>query len=127
MKAGDEPYVAAREGNLLHLAWYGERNEIAPTELGAECRITMDGAAGVIYDCWTPPLHRGKGIYPAVLSALLQQCFTRHGEIWIYCLESNTASRKAIEKVGFRLRKHMIRSRLAGRCVYEVQTASGQV
>lgn len=50
--------------------------------------------------CWTHELHRGKGIYPAVLSKICSDY--KEKNIYIFTKKENIASQKGIEKVGFK-------------------------
>lgn len=50
--------------------------------------------------CWTHENHRGKGIYPAVLSKICTDYTQKN--IYIFTKKENRASQKGIEKVGFK-------------------------
>ena len=67
----------------------------------------------VIYDCWTPPRHRGRGVYPAVLSNL--QPLVAGQELWIYCHARNESSARGIQKAGFVLAERLGRTVWFGR------------
>jgi CelD/BcsL family acetyltransferase involved in cellulose biosynthesis/GNAT superfamily N-acetyltransferase len=54
----------------------------------------------VIFDCWTSPDCRGRGLYSWAVSFLARQAREMGHPAWIYCFEHNTASRKGIEKAG---------------------------
>lgn len=50
--------------------------------------------------CWTHEKHRGKGIYPAVLSKICNDFSQKN--TYIFTEKENLASQKGIEKVGFK-------------------------
>lgn len=49
--------------------------------------------------CWTHPSHRGKRLYPSVLTAIAA---THRGKaLWMFTDEKNVASQHGIERAGF--------------------------
>ncbi len=52
--------------------------------------------------CVTFEKYQKRGIYSAVLQYLISEYYTQNRTLWIYCNENNEASRKTIEKVGFK-------------------------
>ena len=52
--------------------------------------------------CWTHPDYRGLGLYPAVLSQIVQNEISSGGTAYMVICESNQASQRGVAKVGFR-------------------------
>jgi hypothetical protein len=52
--------------------------------------------------CLTFEKYQKRGIYSAVLQYLISEYCKQNRTLWIYCNENNEASRKTIEKVGFK-------------------------
>lgn len=52
--------------------------------------------------CFTYKKYQKRGIYTYVLQYLISQYYNNGRNLWIYCNENNEASRKTIEKVGFK-------------------------
>lgn len=52
--------------------------------------------------CWTHPEYRGLGIYPAVLSAILQKELRGGGTAYMIIHNTNQASQNGVAKVGFK-------------------------
>ena len=50
--------------------------------------------------CWTDKNHRGKGIYPAVVSKICADYSQK--DVYIFTDDDNISSQKGIEKVGFK-------------------------
>ncbi len=103
LSQGDTPCLFFDQGRLVHMAWWGPRRFLDPDyELGTHLPWPLPGEGALIYDCWTPPSCRGRGYYPRALRQLATQLLTHYPHVWIYALEDNTASRRGIEKAGFR-------------------------
>lgn len=66
--------------------------------------------------CWTNENHRGKGIYPAVLSKICNDNIQK--DVYIFTEKKNLASQKGIEKAGFMLFASGIRTKFLG--IYKV-------
>lgn len=114
IRDGDRVFVARAAGELAHIAWLGTREEIvASHEVGTDVRLPLDGPQALIYDCWTPASMRGRGVYPAVLRALIAEA--TGDAVWIFCERGNHASRRGIGKAGFTPVQRMGRVRWFGR------------
>ena len=115
IKQGDQLFVAVRGDQIVHTAWVGQRNTIDVSyEVGAGSHLPLETSAPVIYDCWTPPPHRGQGIYPRLLRHLVEQVLSEAPAIYIYALTSNRSSCRGIEKAGFDPWHRLGRLRLLG-------------
>lgn len=51
--------------------------------------------------CWTHPDYRGRGIYPAVLSHIIQKELAGGGTAYMIIHETNEASQHGVAKAGF--------------------------
>ncbi|HEX6813164.1 MAG TPA: GNAT family N-acetyltransferase [Planctomycetota bacterium] len=106
LKDGDQLQLAFVGDEVVHVAWLGQRQEIvASSEVGTQVTVPLPATATVVYDCWTPPPHRGQGVYPAVLSNL--QPLAAGQELWIYCHARNVSSARGIQKAGFVLAERL--------------------
>jgi len=98
MDAGHRPYVAWM--NEQPAAWGWVATEVASIgELGT----TFDIGAGERY-LWnfvTLPSHRGLGIYPRLLQAIVQRESSDAERFWIAYAPENRASASGIAKAGF--------------------------
>jgi CelD/BcsL family acetyltransferase involved in cellulose biosynthesis len=113
LRQGDRLYTVWKAGELAHIAWTGIRAEISvSSETGDKCRVELKKPSPVIFDCWTPPLMRGQGIFPLVLSALVAHDLPAEIEHWTYCRQENTEAIQDIRTAGFRLRYRLRRVRL---------------
>ncbi len=113
LRRGDTLHLAWLEGRLAHVAWSAVRSEVTGTyEVGPKCRIPLEEEGVVIYDCWTPPAMRGRGMYPRVLREIAGEGGPPGRLFWIYCRRSNAASMRGILKAGFEPRYRMHRVRI---------------
>lgn len=97
MQRGHRPWIARVGGEVAGWGWVATR-QAGISELGIE--ITLQPDERYLWDFVTPPAWRGRGVYTALLHAILA------GEgadrYWIGHDEGNTPSARGIEKVGFR-------------------------
>jgi RimJ/RimL family protein N-acetyltransferase len=112
--AGHRIYALRIDGEVAQVSWLRVANEIAPTEVAPKGRIVLEEVTGIIYDCWTPPRFRGRGLYPRVLGAIVSDAHANGMDVWMYCYCDNTGSIRGIEKAGFRKHSHMWRVRVLG-------------
>jgi GNAT superfamily N-acetyltransferase len=110
--AGHAAVVSEYEGAVAFIAWLAFR-ELRVDELALTWRIPSQNA--VLYDVYTMPEHRGKGLYPAALV----WAKTKLGELnisrcWIYAERSNAASLRGIAKAGFEYAGNMRSLRIGG-------------
>jgi len=100
---GDELYLGYSNGALVHAAWVARRERVYATEIRRELRVGEKTA--YIYDCFTAPKARGRGIYPTVLKHIMRHLFAVDGidSVAIACPGDNAASRRGIERAGFTL------------------------
>jgi RimJ/RimL family protein N-acetyltransferase len=112
---GDRCWALFEDRTLLTLGWVGVRSAIeAAPEVGPRFSVALGERVPVIYDCWTAPEVRRRGLYSKSLDAVAGVLFIDHERVWIYCLESNQASARGIQRAGFRPRFRHIRRRFLG-------------
>jgi GNAT superfamily N-acetyltransferase len=95
-------YTHAQEGRLVHYGWL---TLSAAKSFLPEVQATYEYPQGsaVLWDFYTDPAHRGKGLYSRSLRQMLRDAAAAEGTEFAYIavLADNTASRKVIEKAGF--------------------------
>jgi CelD/BcsL family acetyltransferase involved in cellulose biosynthesis/ribosomal protein S18 acetylase RimI-like enzyme len=78
--------------------------------------LEFEPNAASLYDFHVLPEFRGRRLYQALLTGILRERFADGAaRAYITVLESNTASRKAIERVGFRVMRRNLYRRLLNR------------
>ena len=100
MHRGDLCFVAADHQGVVHYSWaqVSGMHYIGPA--GRMARVKAHEIW--IYHCRTAEQARGKGIYPAVLNAIMAEAKTADIQrALIYTTETNIASQKGIAKAGF--------------------------
>lgn len=101
LERGNHSYTRVENGRLVHFGWLHEnqKDAIFP-EVGQRLRLP-EGTA-VLYDFYTDPAARGKGLYKAAISQILHDTSDIAGtqRMIIAVLANNTASRRAIERLG---------------------------
>lgn len=97
---GDKGYFAYLNGKCVHRSWiqFGEKEVEVHRFL--KRKIKKDEA--FIHYCETAPEARGKNIYPAVLSRIVNDFKGKYKNIYISTNINNLASRRGIEKAGFK-------------------------
>jgi len=69
---------------------------------GKEKFLFLKEADIEIGPCWTHPDYRGHGIYPVVLTRIIQEELAGKGTAYMIIHETNTASQRGVAKVGFK-------------------------
>lgn len=110
--------IVSNDGHLAFKGW---------THLGGRIiRLTVvDGTASipssdiVFFQCITDPAYRNRGLYKAAITAVAQRHFADHpeGALWMNIADSNEASWRPVEQLGFRRVYHFSRVRLCGQTV----------
>lgn len=114
LERGDQCFAARVEGQIAHYSWaqfsgwhpinaVGQRVEVQPGNVW-------------VYHCRTAEWARGRGIYPFVLTRILNESTSRNCRAaWIYAEMDNAASIRGIEKAGFSIYKKLLALNLFGR------------
>jgi RimJ/RimL family protein N-acetyltransferase len=102
IEAGETVFTIAHEGQLHHWGWLVEQQEVSSlTEVGID--LTLIHASATLYDFFTHPAARGRGLYKDSMRTMLAKLSGdgRTARVFIFVLADNVASIKAIEAVGF--------------------------
>ncbi|HXS88469.1 MAG TPA: GNAT family N-acetyltransferase [Steroidobacteraceae bacterium] len=102
IEAGHNVYTVAEGGRLLHCGWMSlDEKASFFTEVQQSFEYPEVGA--VLYDFWSLPAARGRGLYQSTLRRMLADAMRVPNIRYAYisCLASNAASRHVIEKMGF--------------------------
>lgn len=116
LEKGEHLYSVVERDKLLHYGWLIERQETALfSEVHQEYQFEKPGA--VLYDFFTDPTARGRGLYQGHIARMLQDAARIYGAevVYIACLADNHPSRHVIEKAGFRHRTSLFLRRVFGR------------
>ena len=100
---GIHSYSLADENQLLHYGWLIERQEISQVfEVDQEFKLPENTA--VLFDYFTHPEARGKGLYQKSILQGLHDASKIDGtkQVFIGVMADNASSRHVIEKLGFR-------------------------
>jgi L-amino acid N-acyltransferase YncA len=102
IEAGHSVYTVAEGGKLLHYGWMS-LDEKTSFFTEVQERFEYPEVGAVLYDFWSLPAARGRGLYQSTLCRMLADAVKVPGIRYAYisCLASNAASRHVIEKVGF--------------------------
>ncbi len=91
-------YAAGEDGEVQSWGWVTaptDKPQNAPWEYGVWAKVSP--GTGYLWDYFTLPAYRGRGLYKALLQRSADQCFVRGAaRVWIYAEISNTASRRGI-------------------------------
>lgn len=106
LDAGDKGYFAYLNGKCVHRSWvqFGEKE----VEIYRFLKRKIEKDEAFIHYCETAPEARGKNIYPTVLSKIVTDLKDKYKNIYISTNIKNKASRRGIEKAGFRERVHLL-------------------
>jgi GNAT superfamily N-acetyltransferase len=116
LEDGHHAYTLVLNGVLAHCGWMIDRQETATlSEVGQQ--FDLPPGSAMLYDFFTHPLFRGRGLYRAALSRMLADA-ARLPDATHACITvqaDNGPSRHVIESLGFRLVSRLHRRRLLGR------------
>ncbi len=113
------------QGNFLHFAWATAFDGFFLSELKAKVDAPSPDSA-LLFDCWTPAAAVGQGYYAQTVELIAQLVRDRGQRPWIFSAGSNVASRRGLEKTGFRWRYSLVRQRLLGRQRVKGETPRSQ-
>lgn len=100
-------YGLKRGAELLHVAWLVDAENDARTP---ERNVKLRTGEAEITHCYTPAKSRGKGAYGTAIAALASIAGDRNvSRLYMITNVSNLASRRGIEKAGFRRVGHIWR------------------
>ena len=91
------------DGRICHCSWVRTSHGFVDIgELGESIQGLAEGELTIVFDCWTDPSMRGKGLYPWGIRYIANRAIENGSTCWIYCMRWNRPSRRGIEKAGFR-------------------------
>ena len=96
--AGHRAYVARRDGEPAAFGWVATR-EARIGELGAE--IVVPAGDRYLWNFVTLPAHRGLGVYPRLLDAIVRAESREAARFWVAWAPENHASGAGIARAGF--------------------------
>ena len=96
--AGHRAYVALRDGELAAWGWVATRSADIG-ELAATFRLPR--GERYLWNFVTAPAHRGLGIYPRLVDAIVRAESAEAERFWIAYAPENHASGSGIRKAGF--------------------------
>jgi ribosomal protein S18 acetylase RimI-like enzyme len=100
LAGGKRCFTATVDGAIAAYGWVTPQGEW----IGEMDRaVRLDGDEAYIWQCATLPAHRGRGLYKALLAAMLA-ALAREGcrRVWIGCALANAPSVRAFAAVGLR-------------------------
>lgn len=113
---GDHCYTYVENGILVHYGWLADHRE--RTYMGeVHLSWTLPPGSAVVYDFYTHPRFRGRGMYASSLGRMIRDAaaIPGLGAVYICVLADNAPSRRVIERLGFVYdRSFYERRRLAG-------------
>jgi GNAT superfamily N-acetyltransferase len=122
---GQIVYTLSEGGRLLHYAWVAHRSGPAPSGLGNQVYFPPDSR--VLWDDYTHPAARGRGLHKASIQARIYDAFTNGAKaVFINVYAGNTPSRRNIEAAGFTHIGSMVRHIRFGKIELKWEAANEQ-
>ena len=116
LASGEHCYTYVENGVLVHYGWLADHRE--RTYMGeVHLSWTLPPGSAVVYDFYTHPRFRGRGMYASSLGRMIRDAaaIPGLGAVYICVLADNAPSRRVIERLGFVYdRSFYERRRLAG-------------
>lgn len=112
LAAGHHLYTAVENGRLIQYGWLIDRQTQGDdAELGQTFYPLPDSAA--LYDYWTHPVARGRGLHFAALCQRLHDAYDLAGarQAYTYIYSDNAASIRGALKAGFQYQGSLITTR----------------
>ena len=101
LSLGDKGYFAYLQDKCIHRSWLKSNEQIVHPHWAYPYKLKENEV--FIHYCETAPEARGKNIYPHVISNIIKE--HQDKDILISVNDENIASKKGVEKVGFRERE----------------------
>jgi len=115
LEEGGHAYTFVENGRLVHYGWLVERQQQAAiAEIGQV--FEMPPGSAVLYNFYTHPEHRGKGLYQRSLAQMAYDAANIPGTQYVYigALKENAVSCHVIEKAGFQYQQSLFQTRRLG-------------
>jgi CelD/BcsL family acetyltransferase involved in cellulose biosynthesis/RimJ/RimL family protein N-acetyltransferase len=116
LEKGEHVYTLVQDGRLACWGWMIEQQAQAfISEVGQT--LEMPPSSTVLYDYYTHPGYRGRGLYQQALMQMAYDAANIPGVQYIYigALKDNRASCRAIEKTGFEYQRSLVAVRRLGK------------
>lgn len=111
-------FLAAEGDRLLHASWV---TTCAAWTRELRCYVRPPAGSGYVYESFTGPSARGRGIYPAALRSMASWLAEREiGGMWVAVEADNPPSLRAVTKAGFTERFVVRYTRRAGRLTIDL-------
>jgi RimJ/RimL family protein N-acetyltransferase len=112
LKRGHHLYTLVLDGRLAYYGWLADREPSRDEPLFGQAFLPPPDAS-VIFDCYTHPAVRGRGLYYQALCQMLHDAheLSHAQQVCIGTLAENQASRRVIEKIAFRYIGSMVKKR----------------
>jgi CelD/BcsL family acetyltransferase involved in cellulose biosynthesis len=104
------------EGRPVHFLWIDSYDGFHLSEIDHRLEPASPNAA-MIFDCWTPAAHRGRGYYATAIRQAAANLRREGRTGWIFSGATNTSSLRGIVKAGFAYRFSLVRRRRLGRSI----------
>lgn len=115
LEQGERVYTVVVDGQLAHYGWM-VLNQSRSHMSEVDQSIDFPPGSFTLYDFYTHPRFRGKGLYRRTLNHMLDQAFACQGceRVFISVLADNLPSRRVIESAGFRFHQAFFLKRSFG-------------
>ena len=101
LEQGHHCYTIVQHGRLVHFGWLTEHQNRGMLEEVHQL-FTYPPESVALYDFFTDPEFRGKGLYRRTMAQMLSDAAqSGHKRAFIFVVADNHPSRRAIEKAGF--------------------------
>jgi len=116
LAAGDKPYLAWSNTELVHISWVSRRKKVEMKEIWGNLIFKENQA--YVYHCNTKSSFRGNHIFPVVLQQIIEDAHSSNlQQVFVSCRASNLASSRGIQKAGFSLVRRLRALRIFGKKV----------
>ena len=115
LEEGEHVYTLVEDGVLVHYGWLIERQDVAYFP-EVDQKFRMPPQSAVLYDYFTHPACRGRGLYQGSLREMSSDAANIAGTEFIYIsvVAGNAPSRHSIEKAGFEYQSSLHRKVVLG-------------
>jgi len=108
LEGGETAFTCRVDSRLAHCGWL-VRNQAQAEFSEVDQTLALPGGSAVIYDFFTHPDYRGRGLYRAGIANMLAAACEDPGTRFVYIcvLADNAPSRHVIESMGFQYRRSL--------------------
>lgn len=103
--------LPGEDGIAEHFAWVAPYEGFVVAELGQTLRANSPDNV-MIFDCWTPPALRGRGLCSQAIQQLVSSLIGESKDVWILGQVTDSALLGEIERAGFRRRFSLVRRKI---------------